>query len=113
MDRLKQHLRVGLGRLFGGTASSCMHTVGHQSWAGCHVCMCGAAQHLQQQGVEPQDQGIGTEDIPTAIIFHEVLGAAMAVGFWCVWSCRVRPKNGMETQANKKRSTIYRMRKCR
>lgn len=31
-----------------------------------------------------QDQGITAADLPKAIVFHEVLGAAMAVGFWSV-----------------------------
>lgn len=31
-----------------------------------------------------QDQGLTSTDLPKAIVFHEVLGAAMAIGFWSV-----------------------------
>jgi len=29
-----------------------------------------------------RDQGLGPEDIPKAVIIHEVLGAGMAIAFW-------------------------------
>jgi len=28
------------------------------------------------------DQGLSASDIPKAVIIHEIIGAAMAVGFW-------------------------------
>lgn len=39
-----------------------------------------------------QDQGIGLTDLPKAIVFHEVLGAGMAIAFWTV---RMFPRYGL------------------
>jgi hypothetical protein len=36
-----------------------------------------------------QDRGLTSTDLPKAIVFHEVLGAAMAIGFWSVSFLRV------------------------
>ena len=47
----------------------------------CQPCMTRSSLMLQ-------DQGLTSTDLPKAIVFHEVLGAAMAIGFWSVSGLR-------------------------
>lgn len=55
-----------------------------------HIVMERLKTHLK-------DQGIGIADLPKAIVFHEVLGAGMALAFWtCLQACyRVQPSSNL------------------
>lgn len=43
-----------------------------------------------------QDQGIGLADMPKALVFHEVLGAGMAITFWAVCMLPIWAQYGNE-----------------
>lgn len=53
-----------------------------QLHAPCHSVLCLRAARMDRLKQHLRDQGITAADLPKAIVFHEVLGAAMAVGFW-------------------------------
>lgn len=76
MDRLKQHLRVPLWQ------HSCACALKPVEAAVVYFKRCQPC--ITRSSLMLQDQGLTSTDLPKAIVFHEVLGAAMAIGFWSV-----------------------------
>ena len=44
--------------------------------------LCRSIIHMERLRAYFADQGLQAQDVPKAVIIHEVIGAAFAIGFW-------------------------------